>query len=118
MSGTLSHLVGLSAESAVARHYAARGLVLIETRWRCAAGEIDLVLREGETVVMVEVKKSRSHDRAALRITPRQRARLLAAAAIYLDGLPSGALTEMRFDVALVDGQGRVDILADAFAGG
>ena len=41
-------------------------------------------------------------------------ARLCAAAAEFVGGEPSGQDTEMRFDVALVDGAGRIDIMENA----
>jgi putative endonuclease len=39
-----------------ARHLVEQGLVLLERNWRCDEGEIDLVLREGPTLVVCEVK--------------------------------------------------------------
>jgi putative endonuclease len=43
-------------------------------------------------------------------------ARIYAAAAEFLAGEPNGALTPARFDVALVDGFGRIEVLENAFA--
>lgn len=42
--------------------------------------------------------------------------RIWNAAAEFLEGEPMGQLTAARFDVALVDGQGRVEIIENAFA--
>ncbi len=39
-----------------ARHLVEQGLVLLERNWRCDEGEIDLVLRDGATLVVCEVK--------------------------------------------------------------
>ena len=36
-----------------------KGLVYIESNWRCASGELDLIMRDGEFIVMVEVKVRR-----------------------------------------------------------
>ena len=44
-------------------------------------------------------------------------ARIYAAAEEFLGGEPTGQLTESRFDVALVDAMGRIEVLENAFAG-
>ena len=108
---------GVSAELAVQRHYCRQGATLRETRWRGRCGEIDLILSEGDTVVFVEVKKSRTHAQAAHRVSARQMARLLLSAEDYLGSCPNGSLTDARLDVALVDDQGRIDIIPNASMG-
>ena len=117
MSGLVSYRAGLAAEDAVARHYSDRGRVLAASRWRGASGEIDLIMREGAAVVFIEVKKAATHAEAALRLTSRQMGRIYASASEFLAGEPSGQNTESRFDVALVDGYGRIEVLENAFAG-
>lgn len=114
MSGSVSYHAGLSAEDQVARDYQRRGYPVAAHRWRGKAGEIDLVARDGEGFVFVEVKKSRSHARAAERLSLRQIGRLYDAASEFLAQCPRGLSTMARFDVALVDGQGRVEILENA----
>ena len=97
------------------RLYLDHGHILVARRWRGAAGEIDLVMERDGQAVFVEVKQSRSHARAAESVSKRQIARLLQSAEDCLGGFPKGSLTPMRFDLALVDGQGRIDILQNAF---
>ena len=116
--GERAYLAGAAAEEIVARHYERRGYAVAARRWRGGGGEIDLILRSGAQVVFVEVKHSKTFDTAVLRITPRQMQRIAASAAQFLDGEPSGQLSEARIDVALVDGQGRVEILENAFGQG
>ncbi|WP_136684806.1 YraN family protein [Falsirhodobacter xinxiangensis] len=106
----VNHHAGLAAEDIVARHYA---LPVAAKRWKGPGGEVDLILRDGATVIFVEVKKSRSHAAAALRLTPRQIARIHASASAFLGGEPAGQRTDCRFDVALVDGTGRVEVIAN-----
>ncbi|GEP36939.1 UPF0102 protein [Nocardioides psychrotolerans] len=53
--------LGTYGESVAARHLVEQGLVLLDRNWRCGAGEIDLVLREGHVLVVCEVK-TRSSD--------------------------------------------------------
>tara|TARA_R110002020_G_scaffold47781_4_gene136444 strand:- start:1658 stop:1984 length:327 start_codon:yes stop_codon:yes gene_type:complete len=105
----------LAAEACIAQDYERRGLTVARRRWRGKAGEIDLIARDGDGLVFIEVKKSRSFARAAERLGPRQMARLCGAAEEFMAGEPMGLLTEMRFDVALVDGQGQFRIIENAF---
>lgn len=114
MSGLISHLKGKSAEDRVLRAYKEAGHRLVCQRWRGPAGEIDLVLEKAGEIVFVEVKSSRSFAAAAAHLTRRQIARLMASAEAALGSFPKGSLTPMRFDVALVDDRGRVDVIPNA----
>ncbi|MGB1207805.1 MAG: YraN family protein [Paracoccaceae bacterium] len=113
--GRSNYYAGRAAEEAVARWYCGQGGVLCETRWRGQGGEIDLIVRDGDTVVFVEVKKSRDFDRAAQALSQRQMGRIAMAAGEFLDTQPAGSLTPARFDVALVDDLGRIEVLENAF---
>lgn len=115
--GRMSYLAGLAAEDAVAAEYRARGYTLLEVRWRGKRGEIDLIFADGPGVVMVEVKKSRSFDEALSHITPAQVRRLFATAEDYVGTRPLGNLTDIRFDVALMDQHAQVSVLENAFGG-
>jgi len=106
---------GAMAEDSVARFYEERGCPIARRRWRSPWGEVDLIARDGATVVVVEVKKARRLDDAAHRLSRRQMDRLCAAAGAFCDGEPKGALTEMRFDLALVDEMGRVRVVENAW---
>ncbi|MEE4187603.1 MAG: YraN family protein [Roseobacter sp.] len=116
--GQHAYHAGLAAEQSALRCYLARGYQLEALRWRGQSGELDLILRDGEAFVFVEVKKSRSMVQAALQISPSQKARILAAAEEFVATQPSGLLSEMRFDVALVDQNGRVETLENALGDG
>lgn len=106
-----NYYAGLSAEDMVLRSYQKQGATLLERRWRGPGGEIDLILAEGDRIVFVEVKKSKTHARALQRVTQRQLSRITASAEAYLDRCPKGSLTEIRIDVALVDAQGVVELV-------
>ena len=106
---------GVAAEEAVARQYETRGCVVAARRWRSPWGEVDLIARSGATVVFVEVKKARSLDQAAHRLSRRQMDRLCAAAQAFCEGEPNGSLTDLQFDLALVDAMGRVAVIENAF---
>ncbi len=111
---------GAAAEDAAAAFLARRGLTLVERNWRCRSGEIDLVMRDGATLVFVEVRL-RSNSRfggAAASITDRKRARVVAAAHQYLARL--GTVPPCRFDAVLMAGcrVGDIDWLRGAFDAG
>ncbi|WP_243611471.1 YraN family protein [Shimia aestuarii] len=106
---------GASAEESVERLYLRQGLTVAARRWRKGGGEIDLILRDGDGVVFVEVKQAPDFERAAARVTERQIARIHAGAAHFLAGEPKGELTPCRFDVALVNATGETRILESAF---
>ena len=112
--GAINHRAGHMAEACVAAHCLRQGYELLAERWRGSGGEIDLIARDGAEVVFIEVKKSRSFSQAAARISARQIARLQAAASEYMALLPEGQNTPVRFDVALVDGMGRIEIIRNA----
>ncbi len=114
-AGAMGYHAGVSAEAQVAAHYQRSGRGIAARRWRGRSGEIDLIAREGDGLVFIEVKKSRDFARAAERVTPRQMQRICAAASEYLSDTPRGQLTDVRFDVALVNGRGEIDILENAF---
>ena len=110
----MSYHAGLAAEDAVARLYAGAGHAIAARRWRGRGGEIDLIAEGGGRTVFVEVKKADTHAEAAARLGPRQMRRLRDAAGEYMGTLPDGLLSEVRFDVALVDAVGRVEVIENA----
>jgi putative endonuclease len=116
MSGARSYHAGLAAEDQVAHLYERSGRAVCARRWRGAYGEIDLIARDGAEVIFIEVKQSRTHARAAESLTRRQMDRIYASASEFLAGEPLGQDTSVRFDVALVDGSGCIDIMENAFA--
>jgi putative endonuclease len=55
-------LLGRRGELLAARHLTGLGMVVLDRNWRCEAGEIDLVLRDGPVLVICEVKTRTSTD--------------------------------------------------------
>lgn len=115
--GRANYHAGHAAEASVARHYEAKGIGICARNWRGITGEIDLIGRQGDMVIFVEVKQSRSHDLAASHVSAGQIGRIFATVDEFLAGEPGGLLTDVRIDLALVDGQGRIEVLENAFAG-
>lgn len=111
--GRQAYYAGLAAEEAIARDYERRGCRIVEKRKRTPYGELDLIVDENGTLVFVEVKR-RKHDLGSdSPITYRQWQRLEFAALHYI--MASFEVTRVhpacRFDVAVVSGNGRFNII-------
>ncbi|MCT4373477.1 YraN family protein [Yangia mangrovi] len=113
--GEMSYFAGLAAEEGIARDYERRGYPLLRRRWRGRSGEIDLIFRDGAGFVFVEVKASWSFDQALEHLRCRQIRRLQKSAEEFVGTQPLGALSEMRFDVALMDRHGLIRVIEKAF---
>jgi putative endonuclease len=93
---------------------------VLARNWRCRAGEIDVVARDGPTTVFVEVKDRGDVTRGEgyEAVTPRKRRRIVLAARLYaashgLEGAP------VRFDVISIDrSSGRAEVRHDRDAFG
>ena len=81
-----------------------RGLVLVEANFRCKPGEIDLILRDGATLVFVEVRQRAAGApvSAADSIGRAKIRRIIRAAQVYLQQLDR--LPPCRIDVVAIDG--------------
>ena len=77
-----------------------------------------MIARDGDGLVFVEVKQSSDFDRAAARVSPCQIKRLYASAEEHLGQMPNWSLTDVWFDVALVNALGEVRIIENAFGHG
>jgi putative endonuclease len=108
---------GARAEELCAELLRKAGLRVLARNWRCRHGEIDLVAEEGGTLVFAEVRY-RSDERyggAAESVTAAKRARLIAAARLYLMRRPE---SDCRFDVLLLDAleASRIKWIRNAFS--
>jgi len=94
---------GGRAETLAAEFLAARGVAIVERNFRRRCGEIDLIARDGDVLVFVEVRLRTRRDfgGAAASITAAKRARMAAAAGLYLARLRR--TPPCRFDALLLD---------------
>lgn len=97
---------GAWAEELALRFLLDRGLALVTRNYRSRRGEIDLVMREGEALVFVEVRYRRNgaFGAGAETVDWRKRSRLAASAAHFLHTHPGASRLPCRFDVVSVDG--------------
>ncbi|HTY71966.1 MAG TPA: YraN family protein [Actinomycetes bacterium] len=95
--------LGRYGEDLAARHLSEAGLVVLERNWRCREGEIDIVARDGDVLVVCEVKTRRStaygSPLEAVTDGKAARQRVLAARWIAERGIHPRAV---RFDVVAV----------------
>ena len=112
MTRTRAQEKGDDAESRAAAHLARRGLVVVERNARAGRGELDLVARDGDVVVFVEVRRRKTRVDALESIGPRKQQLLARAASLWL--ARHAPLSRARFDVVVVVGE-RVEHFVDAF---
>ena len=93
---------GAVAEAIAAEYLMRQGLAIVARNFRTRAGEIDLIARDGRTLVFVEVRmrRSASHGGAVESISAQKCRRLVAAASGYLAML--GREPPCRFDAILM----------------
>lgn len=111
--------LGKWGEDEACRELVRRGYAVLARRYRSRLGEIDIVARDGDTLVFVEVK-ARSHGRfggGAAAVTPAKQRRL-ARMALEFMGRAGLTARPCRFDVVVVDrGEdgSRIDVFPNAF---
>ncbi len=79
--------LGELGERLARQHLVKRGCQILHTNYRCQWGEVDVVAREGDTILFVEVKTRRSSSFGTPEeaITPAKAERLITTAETYLD---------------------------------
>lgn len=96
--------LGSAGEAAAQRYLEARGYQFVEANWRCASGEIDLVMREGDELVFVEVKLRRGEaaGRASEAVTRAKARKLLQTSDWYIAKHPQFASLIWRVDIVAI----------------
>lgn len=96
---------GREGEARAAEFLQAAGYRVVRRNLRLPGGEVDLVCRDGETIVFVEVKRrtSRAFGSAISAVDARKRTTLRRLAADYVQIVAPNA--RVRFDVVAVDGE-------------
>ena len=115
LRGRANQAGGVAAEVVAATALEADGWTVLGRRLRTPAGEVDLIAERDGLLAIIEVKRRARLADAALALGPKQRARLIAAAEILLAEHPDWGQAGVRFDVLLVDANGAVRRIADAF---
>ena len=114
--------IGLLGEDIAAKHLEALGFSIVCRNFRSRFGEVDLIAKEGETIVFVEVKtrRNQSYGRAIEQVNKAKQRKIMQVARAYLANLGAYA-SEVRFDVLAIDmlpdGEMRVELIRDALDG-
>jgi putative endonuclease len=97
---------GVAFEQRACRELERAGLKLLVRNYTTRYGELDLVMRDGETVVFIEVRHRirADHGDAAASITAAKQTRLIHTAQLWLAAHPQHAQRTCRFDVVSYDG--------------
>jgi putative endonuclease len=112
--GDYKRSLGRRGEEIAVAHLQGQGYSILDRNWRCSAGELDIVAREGETLAFVEVRTRRGNrfGSAEESITPAKQAKLVELAQTYLQ---EHSLSDQawRIDVVAVemDRRGEVKLL-------
>jgi putative endonuclease len=95
--------LGRRGEEAAARFLYKRGYEIIERNWKCFAGEVDLIARDGDALVFVEVKtrSDASHGFPSEAVTAKKRDKYERIALAYVSNHDLGEMI-VRFDVISV----------------
>jgi putative endonuclease len=92
---------GAHWEDAALAHLVAGGLKAVTRNFSCRFGEIDLILRDRESLVFVEVRyrDDARHGGGTLSVGAAKQARLVRTASLYLQAHPELAALPCRFDI-------------------
>ena len=115
---------GRQGEDAAASWYQEAGYRILDRNWRCAQGEIDLIVAQDSTVVFVEVK-ARSSTRFGSgfeAVDWRKQRRVRQLARLWLSGRDPAVVDrsiefyqDIQFDVVDVDRRGNVRVRQHCF---
>ena len=96
--------LGRDAEARALAFLEQQGLTLVEKNFRCRAGELDLIMRDGQALVFIEVRsrKNQHFGGAAASVGPVKQQRLWRTASFYLLKFPKPPVC--RFDLVAIEG--------------
>jgi len=118
--GDPRHQLGSEAEAQAAEWLGKKGYQILERNVSYKVGELDIVARDGDTLVFVEVRSRTHHDQVhpAATVTRRKQRQIVRAAMAYCQhhGIKD---TMIRFDVVAVLGAGgEIELFQNAFEAG
>jgi putative endonuclease len=113
-----SYRFGLWAEYWAAARLMLKGYRILALRYKTPHGEIDIVARKGQTLVMIEVKARAQAEDGLYAIRPQARQRIENAARYFLSGNPQYSAFDVRFDVVTISPAGGMTHLDNAWRPG
>lgn len=110
------HLIrGEKTEQLASQYLLKQGLKVVEKNFRCKHGELDLIMRDDQTLVIVEVRfrKSNKYGGALESITYKKQSRIIVATNYYL--LINKINSPIRFDVITMSNETQINWIKNAF---
>ena len=102
--------VGSWGEETARKHLESKGYVILEQNWRCSHREVDIIAKQNNIVIFVEVKTRTSSFRSPIDAVDRQKQKLLISAANYYVR-QKNLDCDIRFDIiSIVVSNGSVDL--------
>ena len=111
-----AHLLsGENAEEQAHNFLMQQGLKPVCRNFRCKQGELDLIMTDQQTLVIIEVRfrKTDTYGSAVESITQKKQSRIMAATHVYLSSRKTDC--PIRFDVAAISGNGHINWIKNAF---
>lgn len=110
-------LLGSGSELRAEEHLRQQGLIPIIRNWRCPLGELDVVMRDGETLVIVEVRarSTQSHGGALSSVDAKKRGKLMRTTLAFVQAHAQWQDAPIRFDIICFEADGRGRWLKNAF---
>lgn len=111
-----AHLIrGENAEEQACKFLISKGLKPVCRNYRCKQGELDLIMSDNQTLVIIEVRfrKTDQYGSAVESVTRAKQSRIIAATHIYLSSQKPDR--PVRFDVVAISGNGKVEWIQNAF---
>ena len=114
---TDKRIKGDDKERLAEAYLASKGFTLIERNFLCKAGEIDIIMLDGEYLVFIEVRyrKNKDFGGALASITPSKQRKLRRAAELYLLKNFSNTPPNCRFDAVGIEGDDEIEWIKNAF---
>jgi putative endonuclease len=110
------HLIrGEKSEQLACAYLLKQGFVLIKKNFQCKYGELDLIMKDSETLVIVEVRfrKSNQYGGALESITLKKQSRIIATTQYYLS--THKVKSQIRFDVVALSNDNDINWIKNAF---
>ncbi|AYN86852.1 YraN family protein [Commensalibacter melissae] len=111
-----NYAAGLFAEEKVASYLKKLDWNILNQRYRCPFGEIDLIAQRADYILFVEVKKRKTLRKALFALTNRQKQRLINSANCYLETYNMNNINNVQFDYIILDFQNRIEHLENITA--
>lgn len=109
--------IGTDYENLAAEYLVKKGYRILERNYRNPHGEIDIIAKDGETIVFCEIKyrAGKRYGSPLEAVDVRKQRRISKVALYYTAGYKASESAFYRFDVIGIDGEGHIEHIENAF---